>query len=166
MLFSAFLDCLRVIISSISHLGGALCQFKRLTLEIIIEVKNVSQNFKPDPITLKILMGKVEHLYTEAYKPLFVEPHVRFIFSPAEEFEFFLKTSFLLPTKQVSVNIYPKWAVGDQPCQMVNSFYNSAIEIAYFAKSMIEVSNHNNLLLPAQINVSSSSQTFAADEGK
>ena len=133
-------------------------------MDIVIEVKNVSQNFKPDLITLKILMNKVDYFYTEAFKPIFVEPHIRFLFTPATEFEFINQTDYILPAERVKLNIYYKWTIGDIRSLIVKDFKDQAVQIAYFAKTFLELSNHNDLFLPAQINIMASNQLYFVSE--
>lgn len=129
-------------------------------MDIIIEVKNVCQNFKPEPISLAWLMNNVDYHYTEAFKPLTLDGHVRFLFSPAKVFEAFPQTGFVLPTVPADVMIYPKWVNRGMQLPLIKEFSNQAAEIAYYVKVFLNNTNNNDLLLPASIIIGTGSKSY------
>lgn len=129
-------------------------------MDIIIELKNVCQNFKPEIISLGWLMNNVDYNYNEAFKPLTLDGRVRFLFSSAKVFEAFPRDYYLLPTEPVAVNIYPKWVNRGMPRPMIKEFSGQAGEIAYYVKIFLGNTNNNNLLLPANIAISTGSKVY------
>lgn len=130
-------------------------------MEIIILIENVCQNFKPDLVMLRMLMNKVSYLYGEAIKPLGFDLRVRFLFTPAIEFEFHSNTGFFLPVERVSVTFYPKWVNGRvEELPMIKDFLNQAGEIAYLTRTFLSNSNNNDLRLPAFITVDTGSTAY------
>jgi hypothetical protein len=129
-------------------------------LDIIIELKNVSQVFKPEVISFQMLLNKVDYHYTEAFKPLTLDGRVRFLFWPAKVFEAFARTDYILPTEPVNVIIYPKWVKSGMQLPMIKDFSDQAAEIAYYVKVFLQNTNNNNLLLPANIAIGTGSKSY------
>lgn len=116
-------------------------------MDIIIEVKNVSQNFQPEPISLGWLREQILKLY-----PKF-DGQVRAIFTSAKEFEYNFTTRKMVPTERVSVIIYPKYVNGGMQPSKVSDFSSEAGAIAYCVEVFLNNSNNGDLLLPGFITI-------------
>lgn len=120
-------------------------------MDIIIEIKNVSQNFRPERTSLKFLMNETLRLYNEAIAPQNLDGQVRVLFTPAKEFEFIQSTNSVVPTAPVTVQIYLKFVKGGMQPAPIQDFSDQRYLIHYYTRVFLNNTNNNDLSLPADI---------------
>jgi len=122
---------------------------RRCTLDIVIEVKNVGQNFKPEQVSLKYLLTDVLKFFEQAVYPIKLDGKVRAIFIPAKKLEFNPETGTMIPAERVEVIIKYEYVKGGAQPPMISDFHDSAIEIVKDVMLFLDHTNNSDLFLPA-----------------
>ena len=121
---------------------------RELKIDIIIEVKNVGQNFKPEQDSLKHLLADTHKFFEKAAHPVKLDGRVHAIFIPAKQFEYNPETKTLIPTERVEVVISYQYTKGGIQPPIISDFRDSALQIVKDITLFLNNTNNNDLFLP------------------